>query len=84
MENNITINILHLEDDPNDSVLVQLALKKAKVSFEYFHADNETDYRSFLENKKIDIILSDYHLPDYSGTEALLLAKTLLPFAATL
>jgi len=73
------IYILHLEDNPNDSQLVQLALKKAKVEFEYFFIDNEKDYISHLENQRIDIILSDYHLPDYSGIEALLFAKNNFP-----
>jgi PAS domain S-box-containing protein len=69
------MNILHLEDNPADSQLVQSMLKKAKIEFEYFFADNEKDYQSHLKNQQIDIILSDYHLPDYSGTEALLFAR---------
>ena len=34
------IRILHLEDSPADAQLVQALLKKAKVEFEYFFADN--------------------------------------------
>ena len=75
----ISIKILHLEDDPNDSQLVQLALKRANVIFDYFFADNEKDYLFYLESQKIDLILSDYHLPDYSGSEALELAKNKYP-----
>jgi PAS domain S-box-containing protein len=78
-----TIKILHLEDNQTDSQLVQSTLRRANVAFEYYFADNEKDYLSFLENEKIDLILSDYHLPDYSGAEALLIAKNnypLLPF----
>jgi len=73
------IVILHLEDSPADSQLVQAMLKKAKVEFEYFFVDNEETYISYLDNQKIDIILSDYHLPDYNGTEALLYAKNKFP-----
>lgn len=73
------IFILHLEDSPADSQLVQAMLKKAKVEFEYFFADNEKDFTSYLENQKIDVILSDYHLPDYTGTEALQYAKNKYP-----
>ncbi|MCX6240089.1 MAG: response regulator [Bacteroidia bacterium] len=69
------IRILHLEDNLSDSQLVRSALKRANVNFEYFLADNEKDFISALENQKIDLILSDYHLPDYSGSEALLFAK---------
>ena len=73
------IKLLHLEDNPSDAQLVQAALKKANIKFEYFFVDNEKDYLNILGTKRIDIILSDYHLPDYSGTEALLLAKTQYP-----
>jgi two-component system CheB/CheR fusion protein len=76
MEGKSPIKILHLEDDPNDAQLVKAMLKKANVEFEYFFTDNETDYLKYLDNQQVDIILSDYHLPDFSGTEALILAKT--------
>jgi len=76
MELENPIRILHLEDSPADSQLVQAMLRKAKVEFEYFFADNEKDFMSCLENQNIDIILSDYHLPDYNGTEALQFAKS--------
>lgn len=79
----MAIKILHLEDSLADAHLVQVMLKKSKVDFEYFFADNEKDYLFHLENEQIDIILSDYNLPDYSGTEALRVAKSnypLIPF----
>lgn len=76
MENIIgPIKILHLEDDLRDSELVQLCLRKEKLNFEYYFADNEHDFKAHLSNKSIDIILSDYNLPDYSGAEALTLIR---------
>lgn len=77
MEN--IIKLLHLEDNEADALLVQKMLQKANIKYEYTFVDNEEDYCNALLNKPIDIILSDYHLPDYSGTEALLLAKTKYP-----
>ena len=77
MEN--TIKILHLEDNPNDSLLVQSLLKTQDVKFEYHFVDNEEEYISILRNQNIDLILSDYHLPDYSGMEALRFAKIFSP-----
>ena len=74
-----TIKILHLEDNHNDSLLVQTVFKKSNINFEYFFADNEEDFIAFLQNQKIDLILSDYQLPDYSGSVALLYAKTNCP-----
>ena len=70
------IRILHLEDNESDSQLIQLWLKKENINYDYLFADNEEDFRDILTNQKIDIILSDYHLPGYSGSEAMLLAKT--------
>ena len=73
------IKILHLEDNPADVQLVQAALAKGEVKFQCFLADNETDYLSHLKDQNIDIILSDYILPDYCGLEALQLAKIHFP-----
>ncbi|MFY9151276.1 MAG: PAS domain S-box protein [Prolixibacteraceae bacterium] len=69
------IKILHLEDNENDSILVQVNLNRENLNYEYFLADNEADFISHLTNQKIDIILSDYSLPVYSGSEALLLVR---------
>lgn len=74
-----TIKILHLEDNPNDSLLVQSLLRKSAIKFEYLFSDNEEDFISRLQNHKIDLILSDYQLPDYSGSAALLYAKENYP-----
>jgi len=73
------IRILHLEDNESDSQLIQLWLKKENINYDYLFADNEEDFRDILIHQKIDIILSDYHLPGYSGSEAMLLAKTHYP-----
>jgi len=73
------IQILHLEDNDSDSQLIQLWLKKENINYDYHFADNEDDFRNILTNQKIDIILSDYHLPGYSGSEAMILAKTHYP-----
>ena len=77
------INILHLEDNENDSLLVKTLLRRSFKHFNYYFADNEKDFIAALENYPIDIILSDLKLPDYSGLEALAFVKTkypLIPF----
>jgi PAS domain S-box-containing protein len=73
------IRILHLEDNESDAKLVQAKLIKGEVKFEYFFADNEDDYIKLLNTNEIDLILSDYHLPAYSGSDALLYAKNNFP-----
>ncbi len=69
------IKILHLEDDVTDSMLIKIQLQKDHIKFEYFFADNELDFLKFLNTQHIDIILSDYNLPGYSGSEALNFVK---------
>lgn len=73
------ISILHLEDQPADSILVKSFISKGISSFDYFFVDDEATFVSTLKEKKIDIILSDYQLPDYLGSEALLFVKNQYP-----
>ena len=74
-----TIKILHLEDSDKDAELIQTILLTSDIGQEYFLADNEKYFRSILETENIDIILSDYSLPDYNGNEALKLSRERYP-----
>lgn len=67
--------ILHLEDSLKDSELIHSLIESGCAGYEYFLADNEEDYLNMLETENIDIILSDYNLPDYNGNEALKVAR---------
>jgi DNA-binding NtrC family response regulator len=78
-----SIKILHLEDSIKDSELVQLNMNAGGIQYNYFLTDSEKGYSTILETESIDIILADYCLPEYSGSEALKLAKKkypLIPF----
>ena len=80
---NKIIKILHLEDSVNDSELIQFNIKSGDIKHQYFLADNEKDFINILKTEKINIILSDYNLPDYNGNEALKYARetySKLPF----
>ncbi len=72
---NNKINILHLEDSINDSELICSLIERGGVGYDYFLVDNEKEYLKILETEKIDIILCDYRLPDYNGSEALKVAR---------
>jgi PAS domain S-box-containing protein len=72
---NNKIKILHLEDSLLDSELIRSLIEYEKIEYDYFLVENEHDYINILETEKIDIILSDYSLPDYNGNDALVLAR---------
>ena len=72
---NKKIKILHLEDSLRDSELIRSLIESGELEYEYFLADNEKDYINTLETENVDIILSDYNLPDYNGNEALKVAR---------
>ena len=69
------IKILHLEDSLKDSELIRSLIESGEIGYDYFLADNEKDFIKILETENIDIILSDYSLPDYNGNEALKVAR---------
>jgi len=68
------IKILHLEDSLNDSELIHSILESGDFGLDYVLADSETEYLKILETGTVDIILSDYSLPDYNGQEAMKIA----------
>ncbi len=66
------LNILILEDNPADVELMKIELKRSKIEVEqYFIVDNETDFKKTIENHDLDIILSDYTLPQFDAPTAL-------------
>ncbi len=82
--NKTDLYILMLEDEPFDAELnkAQLALIDEYHCIITVVADKDS-YLKALETKQPDIVLSDYHLPQYNGLEALedLKARNLLiPF----
>jgi PAS domain S-box-containing protein len=77
MENNISI--LHLEDQEADSILIKSLISKWFSTFDYYFVDDEASFIQALAEKKFDVILSDFELPDYSGSDALLHVKKHYP-----
>lgn len=73
------IRILLLEDMPTDAELVQDALNDSKLSYSSIIVDTEKDFVRSLRDFKPDIVLSDYHLPKYSGMMALQLVREFYP-----
>jgi signal transduction histidine kinase len=68
------IKILLVEDNANDAELLVNQLNRHGLDFEYEVVDKEELFVSKL-NSKIDIVLSDYALPQFDGFRALELLK---------
>jgi len=71
----LSLKILHLEDNPSDAELIARELKKAKLKFTIQVAETKEQYIDALENYKPDVILSDHSLPRFNSMDALMLYK---------
>lgn len=73
------IKILLVEDVKLDAELTERELKNAGIDFISKRVEEESDFRSELENFKPDIILSNHCLPHFNGISALKIASNLSP-----
>jgi CheY-like chemotaxis protein len=73
------LRILILEDRASDADLIEFELQEAGIAFTSQRAETESDYVLALQEFSPDIILSDYDLPHYTGSLALIAAKKLCP-----
>lgn len=73
------IRILHLEDNPRDANLMQDILETAGLSCEIVLVSGRGEYDAALANRRFDLVLCDYNLPDYDGLSALKLARERQP-----
>jgi signal transduction histidine kinase len=69
------INILHLEDSLLDYKLIQTFIENGEISNTSFWAENEGQFNHILETQNIDVVLSDYNLPNFDGKQAFKLVK---------
>ena len=76
---NKKIKILHLEDSVKDSELILTALESGAIKYEYFLVDDQKNFLNILKTEDIDIILSDFSLPNYNGNEALKVSREKYP-----
>jgi len=69
------LNILHLEDDPNDIELARSMLVKELDGCTLVPVETRAEFMAALENMELDLILADYSLPSFDGLTALALAR---------
>jgi DNA-binding NtrC family response regulator len=74
-----TARILILEDEAWDAALAQRLLVSAGLKLAALVVDTKALFIQQMAAFRPDIILSDYHLPGFSGQEALKIAQELYP-----
>jgi PAS domain S-box-containing protein len=73
------IKILLVEDVVTDIELISRAIKKSKIQFSSKIVETREDFLREVQEFSPDIILSDYALPVFTGSEALMLRNKLTP-----
>ena len=75
----IPIRILHLEDDSLDAELVSSQLREDGLRCTIVVVATESAFRTEVASPAIELILSDYTIPSFSGLGALAIARSLRP-----
>jgi len=68
------IQVLIVEDNPSDAELLVLELRRAKFNPQWHRVETETDFLTSL-HPDLDLILSDFEMPEFNGLRALELAN---------
>ncbi|MFA8342462.1 MAG: PAS domain S-box protein [Rhodothermaceae bacterium] len=69
------LKILFIEDNTDDVLLISRKLKKEGFSFTHIVVNSIEELRSAFENHRLDLIISDYSLPEFNGLDALRIYK---------
>src|SRR5882724_8433507 len=76
---NKRLRILHLEDEPDFAELVKSLFAQDGLEADVQGANDRASFENLLATREFDVIVSDYHLPKFTGLEALALAKQKFP-----
>ena len=69
------LNVLIIEDSEDDVLLILRALRNGGFEAEYKHVESPAEVKRALSDKSWDVVLCDYNLPQFVGTEALRLIQ---------
>ena len=73
------LRILIVEDVPDDAELALRELKRAGIAFDARRVETAAEYRRELKEFKPQLILADFTMPNFDGTEALAIARGHFP-----
>jgi PAS domain S-box-containing protein len=74
------LNLLMLEDSPDDADLIQATLKRAGFKFNVKVVSERDEFIDALDSFRPEFILSDHRLPTFSSVKALEIARQKLPY----
>src|ERR1039458_1913946 len=80
---NPPLRILHLEDNPAETLLVRDQFANDELAADVHHVCRRAEFIEALDAGGWDLVLADYKLPDFNGLDALKLVRKkfpLLPF----
>jgi signal transduction histidine kinase len=73
------MRILHLEDNPADSLLIQRMLQEHGLTSDLVRAGSAADFRREIEEGTYNVVLVDNGVPGFDGLNAIKLSKELHP-----
>src|ERR1700722_9306875 len=73
------LRILSIEDDPNDTLLIEELLEGEGIVCEVTRVDTLAGFMASVEKGGFDLILADYSLPSFDGISALKFATKACP-----
>src|SRR6202142_3997451 len=77
---NRKLQILHLEDDPDFAKLVQTLFAQDGLDVDLKCVGDRAEFVAALDAGAFDVIVSDYHLPSFSGLDALAMVRKKDPY----
>ena len=76
---NKRLQILYLEDEPDFADLVRSLIEEDNLDGEIKHVQTRAELEAALDSGTFDVMLSDFHLPSFTGLEALAIVKKKYP-----
>ncbi len=70
------LNVLLVEDSEDDAILTRRQLSQAGFELHCERVDSAVLMQAALDSRAWDVVISDYHMPGFSGSAALKLLQT--------
>jgi len=73
----VPLRVLLVEDSEDDTALIVRELKRAGYDTDFKRVDSHDALKSVLALQDWDLVISDFSMPQFSGTDALKLVRTM-------